>query len=88
MTISSLWNFLDEASTKEIFKSFFSKLYIFSASRLSLVIIAVDLYSSCKVLISFNNDSFKSLTVFLITTGLLLSLRIAFTCFRFNILFV
>ena len=40
------------------------------------------------IVLSSVDEVFKSLTPFLITTGLLLSLLIAFTCFKFNILFV
>ena len=63
--INSLLNFFDDASTIEISNSSFNKLYIFSASTLSFVIIAVDLYSLCSLLTSSISDNFKSFIPYL-----------------------
>ena len=49
---------------------------------------AVLLYSFCKVFISVSKLSFRLVIFFLNITGLLLSLRIALTCFKLRILFV
>ena len=77
----------ESLSTTEILVSSFNKLYNLFDSSSSLVIIAIELYMFCNLLMSSINEYLRSV-FFLITTSLLVGFLIADTWFNFKILFV